>query len=168
MTEFQPEKILEVLTRHQVRFILIGGVAAIYYGSRQVTTDVDITPAGDEKNLERLSRALDELGAKIRTEDDPRGHPFAHDATSLRGMLMLNLATAFGDLDIALMPSGTTGYADIKREAEDVDILGIKAPIASLADIIRSKEAAGRAKDFAVLPELREILEARARLNGDS
>lgn len=166
MTEFQPEKILEVLTKHQVRFVLIGGVAAIYYGSRQVTTDVDITPADDEKNLERLSGALDELGAKIRTEDQPRGLPFAHDATSLKGMPMLNLVTDFGDLDIALMPSGTAGYADIKREAEDVDILGVKVSIASLADIIRSKEAAGRAKDLAVLPELREVLEARGRRIG--
>lgn len=163
MTEFRPEKILEVLSRHKVRFILIGGLAAVYYGSRQVTTDVDITPADDEANLTLLSKALDELQANIRTESEPAGIAFTHDAVSLRAMETLNLATAFGALDIAFVPAGTFGYRDIKRETEGVSILGVDVSIASLADVIRSKEAAGRAKDLAVLPELREILEARDR-----
>lgn len=161
MSEFRPEAILEVLNRHGVQFILIGGVAAIYYGSRQVTTDVDVTPADDDGNLSRLSEALAELRARIRTEAEPDGLPFAHDATSLRQMEVLNLRTSFGDMDIALKPSGTQGFSDMKREAVAGKILGVEVQIASLADVIRSKEAAGRAKDLAVLPELREILEAR-------
>ena len=163
MNDFRPEAILEVLNRHGVAFVLIGGVAAIFHGARQVTTDVDITPAEDLANLERLSDALTELGARIRTESEPDGVPFAHDAESLRGIGMLNLRTAFGDMDISLKPSGTEGFADIKREAAPGVILGVEVQIASLADVIRSKEAAGRAKDLAVLPELREILEARQR-----
>ena len=163
MTEFRPDEILRVLTKHRVRFVLIGGLAAVYYGSRHVTTDVDITPEDSEANLDRLSRSLDELEARIRTEGEPEGVPFSHDGESLRSTQILNLATVFGDMDITLEPSGTTGYSDLAREAEDADVLGVSVPLASLADVIRSKEAAGRAKDLAMLPELREILEARKR-----
>lgn len=166
MSRFRPDAILEVLNRHDVRFILIGGVAAIYYGSRQVTTDVDITPAQDEDNLARLSEALTELEARIRTADEPQGVPFAHDAASIGQMKMLNLTTIHGDMDLTFTPSGTEGFIDLDRDAGPAAILGVAVRIASLADVIRSKEAAGRAKDLAVLPELREILEARQRPSG--
>jgi predicted nucleotidyltransferase len=169
MSEFAPDRILAVLNAHGVRFVLIGGMAAIYYGSRHITTDIDITPEDSLENLELLSSALDELGARVRTQDAPDGLAFAHDGESLRTTEMLNLTTAFGDFDISLVPSGTFGYSDLAREAGDVDVLGVHVRIASLADVIRSKEAAGRAKDLAVLPELREILEARHRRDrGDS
>ena len=40
-------------------------------------------------------------------------------------------------------------------------MFGLVVPVASLADVIRSKQAANRAKDQRVLPTLREILASR-------
>jgi hypothetical protein len=157
--EFSPERILEVLSRHGVRCILIGGFAAVIHGSPYVTTDVDVVPDSDASNLERLSEALTELHARIWTESNPAGVPFAHDATSLSAVRMWNLVTDYGRLDIAFEPSGTAGYPDIARDATHLTILGAQVDVASLADIIRSKEAAGRDKDRLVLPVLRRILE---------
>jgi hypothetical protein len=56
-------------------------------------------------------------------------------------------------------PSGTHGYDDLRRDAIELEILGVQVPLASLADIIRSKEAADRPKDRLTLPVLRRILE---------
>jgi hypothetical protein len=70
----------------------------------------------------------------------------------------LNLITKFGPLDLALRPSGTDGYADLVRSAEEIPLAGTLAPTASLADIVRSKEAAGRSKDNLALPALLEHL----------
>jgi hypothetical protein len=44
VTEFVPEEILRILNKHEVRYVLIGGLAATFYGSVTPTFDVDITP----------------------------------------------------------------------------------------------------------------------------
>ncbi len=157
MVDFRPERILEVLAAHGVEYVMIGGLAAAVHGSDLVTGDLDITPAASDANLARLSAALDELGARIRTDDEPEGLPFAHDARSLARGTVWNLVTDAGDLDLAMMPSGTRGYDDLRRGAIAIDILGVATRVASLADIIRSKEAAGREKDRAALPMLRRL-----------
>ena len=54
--------------------------------------------------------------------------------------------------------AGPQGYADLAREAAGVEAFGVLIPIASLADVIRSKQAANRPKDQRVLPTLRAIL----------
>lgn len=159
---FRGDAILEVLERHAVDFILIGGFAAAAQGSPIPTYDVDITPSADLENLARLSRALTELDAKVRAEGlDPL--PFSHDAQSLASALVWNLTTRYGDLDISLTPAGTRGYDDLRRDAVEVEIRGTRVLLASLADIVRSKGAAGRDKDRRALPVLRELLARQTR-----
>jgi hypothetical protein len=160
--EFRPEAILEVLERHQVRYVLIGGFAATIHGSPYVTTDVDITPATNPENLSHLSAALKELEARIRVAGGPGGVAFSHDAATLAKGQIWNLSTIFGDLDISFVPSGTRGYDDLRRDATDLEVLGVHVPLASLADIVRSKQAADRPKDRLTLPVLRRILEEGA------
>ncbi len=158
---FQPELILEVLERHRVRYVVIGGLAALAHGSPFPTRDVDVTPEMGPDNLRRLSDALRALDAKTWFGENEEPLPFAHDGASLANSGVWNLATPFGRIDISFQPNGTTGYADLVRDATPVDVLGVTVPIASLADIIRSKQAANRPKDQRVLPVLREILASR-------
>ena len=66
------------------------------------------------------------------------------------------------ELDITFSPSGTEGFDDLSRDAIHLTILGVPVDVASLADVIRSKEAAGREKDRLVLPVLRRIAEETA------
>jgi hypothetical protein len=157
--EFRPEKLLEVLARHRVRFVLIGGFAGVIHGSPYVTTDIDVVPDATAANLRRLSASLDELHARVWTDTEPEGVPFDHDATSLAASRTWNLVTDFGRLHIAFEPSGTDGFADVARDAVHLTILGAEVDVASLADVIRSKEAAGRDKDRLVLPVLRRLLD---------
>ena len=155
--EFAPERILATLHAHGVRCVLIGGFAAVLYGSPFVTTDIDVVPAGDLENLGRLSEALRELHAKVWTASEPDGLPFNNTATSLGAVGIWNLVTDHGRLDITFAPSGTDGYDDVARDAVHLVVLGAEVDVASLADVIRSKEAAGRDKDRLVLPTLRRI-----------
>jgi hypothetical protein len=60
---------------------------------------------------------------------------------------MWNLVTTAGRLDIAFLPAGTEGYEDLAKDAEQFEAFGVHFLAASLDDIIRSKEATGRAKD---------------------
>jgi hypothetical protein len=74
--------------------VVIGAVAALAHGAPiSATFDVDVTPARDPENLARLSDALRDLDARIRTAGVDGGLPFSHDALSLAKMQMLNLST---------------------------------------------------------------------------
>ena len=158
-TSFQPAEILAALERHGVRYVVIGGLAATLHGSPLATTDADICPARDVGNLERLAAALRELRARIRTPDAPSGLPFTCDATFLSAIqVVLNLTTTFGDLDVSIVPSGTEGFDDLRRQAIEILLAGHRISVAALSDVIRSKEAANRPKDQAALPTLRLLL----------
>jgi len=163
LPRFDPEAMLRILADEGVQYVLIGGLAATLHGSPLRTGDADICPARDSENLERLAIALRRMGAQIRTEDVPGGLPFACDAAFLRNVEMLNLTTNLGDVDVSFVPSGTTGYADLVRHVVEYDLGGLIVPVAALADIIRSKEAAGREKDRVALPTLRTLLERLSR-----
>ena len=163
--EFRPEQLLSALEGHGVRSVLIGGFAAVIHGSPYITTDVDIVPETTTENLERLSAALHVMHARVWTASEPEGVPFDHDAASLGSVGVWNLVTDFGRLDITLRPSGTDGYADVARDAVRLTILGTSVDVASLGDVVRSKEAADRDKDRLVLPVLRRILEEQETRN---
>ncbi|MGZ5129314.1 MAG: hypothetical protein ACXWZU_11665 [Actinomycetota bacterium] len=161
--EFRPELLLEVLARHGVHHVLIGGFAAVIHGSPYVTTDVDVVPDPSKANLRRLSAALTEMHARVWTATEPEGVPFEHDPASLSSVRIWNLVSDFGRLDVTFEPSGTAGFKDLSRDAVHLTILGAEVDVASLADVIRSKEAAGREKDRLVLPVLRRIQEETGR-----
>ena len=120
---FRPEEILATLAAQNVRFVLIGGMAAILHGDAGVTVDLDIVPAVDAENLDRLAAALRGLKARIRTEGEPNGLPFDCSGAFLSNLgphALLNLTTSAGDMDIVLMPAGTRQSAltpSMMREA---------------------------------------------------
>lgn len=158
MTTFDPYEVLRVLHAHGVRYVVVGGFAAVAHGSPLPTADIDITPALDAPNLAALSAALRDLDARVRVADVPGGLPFEHDAGTLAAQTTLNMVTRAGDVDLVLRPAGTTGYDDVVRDAVVVVVRGQPLPLASLADVVRSKQAAGRPKDLAALPVLRALL----------
>lgn len=151
-----PTRALDVLRRHDVRFIVIGAVAAVAQGHPLTTGDTDVTPQRDPENYEHLAAALIELHAELRT---PTGSvEFPIDARFLAEVDARTLDTDAGALDLVFMPAGTRGYEDLRRDAIELD-LGVPVLVASLRDLIRMKEASNRPKDVAQLPALRATLE---------
>lgn len=145
---------LELLERRGVDYVLIGGLAGVLHGSPAVTFDTDVCAARDRDNLERLAAALREMEARIRTDAEPGGLPFACDATFLSAMKVVNLTTKFGDFDISFEPAGFDGYDELVVRSVDLPVGGLTVKVASLTDVIRSKETANRPKDHATLPIL--------------
>lgn len=144
---FDPERIITVLARHGVRYVLVGALAARLQGFPRLTADADITPARDAANLERLAAALRELKARVYTEDAPEGLPFDVSAPALARAELWNLVTAAGRLDIVFNPAGTKGYEDLLGKALRYEVFGVELQAAALRDIVRSKKAAGRPQD---------------------
>jgi hypothetical protein len=148
--------IVDVLNRHHVRFVVIGAFAAITQRAPiPATRDIDLTPDSSPENLSRLSEALKELGARIRTDAVDEGLPFDHDGRSLAASSVWNLICPFGEFDISFVPSGIAGgYEELAVAAHRMRVDGVEVLVADLSDVIRSKEAAGRPKDLQVLPIL--------------
>jgi hypothetical protein len=149
-----PQLLFEVLARHKVEYVLIGGLAGNLHGSPLTTNDADITPRRTKRNLRRLASALVELDARIRSAQQPDGVEFARDPEFLERMKMLNMQTRAGDFDIAFEPAGFSGYDELAVHAEAFEVFGLRVQVASLRDIIRSKEIANRLKDQAAMPVL--------------
>lgn len=154
--------IVDALNRHDVRYLVIGGVAAILQGAPLTRTlDVDVTPAPDEENRRRLAQALTHLEARLRAPglEEPIQVPL--DERTFTGMTTMTFMTRLGPFDVCFMPDGTNGYDDLVRDARIVEFDGVKAPVASLDDIVRSKMAARREKDAAHLVILAEEIRRR-------
>jgi len=56
------KRFLLLLSRHKVKFLLIGGYAVIYYGYERTTNDMDIWLKPSNKNRDRIIRAFREHG----------------------------------------------------------------------------------------------------------
>ncbi len=57
------EDILDLFDRHEVRYLIIGGLAFIYHAKPRYTKDIDLWIGPGQDNLERANRALREFGS---------------------------------------------------------------------------------------------------------
>ena len=155
MTDF--EKLLVVLARHGVEFIVVGGAAAIAHGSSRLTQDLDIVYSRAPRNLERIAAALAQYKPYLRGA--PAGLPFTWDVHMLARGLNFTLVTSLGDIDLlGEIPGGGT-YADLAGNAVELEIFGTQCLCLSLAQLIRAKRASGRPKDLEALAELEALEE---------
>jgi hypothetical protein len=154
-----PRPILGVLARHQVRFVVIGGIAASLQGSTTITNDFDICYARDQENLERLAAALRELQANVRCA---RKHAALRlDARTLKAGSNFTFDTKYGAFDCRVAAAGSFDYDQLRRNADEMDLVDTKVPVASLDDLIRMKRAAGRNKDLIEVENLAALREVR-------
>jgi hypothetical protein len=147
MAQFDPLRAMRLLLDHQVRFIVIGGVAGAAHGSPSITQDLDICYDRSPDNLERLTSVLQQLHARLRGVEDEV--PFILDAKTLKAGDHFTFITDAGDLDILGTPAGSSGYDDLASEAVETELDGLRVLVASIEDLMAMKRAAGRAKDIA-------------------
>ena len=91
--------------------------------------------------------------------------PFVLDHRTLAAGDSFTFETDAGDLDVVGTPSGTGGFRDLDAGATTYDLGdGLAVRVVGLDDLIRMKEATGRAKDevhLHVLAALRDMLDDR-------
>lgn len=161
--ELDATEIVRVLNAHGVRYVIVGGFAALLHGLTQTTFDIDITPQDSEANLERLCAALDALDAQLWPPgaDLPVDWPWT--PRGFRDLTTAATRTRAGDLDIVLRPDAPGGrtfrYEELASDAVVIALPDVDAPVAALEHVIASKEAAGRDKDRLALPLLRALLD---------
>lgn len=149
----------KLLTEHNVKYVVVGGLAASAQGSSYLTEDIDICYARDKENLLRLAEALQLLHPALRGA--PAGLPFRLDFSTLRAGLNFTLTTDYGDIDLLGEVAGLGMYDEVVKFSEELEVFGVTCRVLTLEGLIVAKRVAGRAKDLRVLPELEALLELR-------
>jgi len=122
---------------HDVRYVVIGGIAAVLHGVPRATFDLDILIEATTSNVERLLQALREAGFGTADLVDAQG-------------ILDNEITVFNDrvrIDVQISTPGLT-FTDAWSRRETMDYQGQKFYVASRQDLIASKRAAGRPRDL--------------------
>lgn len=158
MPELDIQTILEELVQGGVEFLLIGGIAVGYHGHVRATKDVDVVPAPDPDNLQKLARTLERLDAKVEGADelgsDELPDPLDPEALALGGNWVLQ--TRFGRLDIMQWIGDNALWEKLSPAAIDDEIGGLPVRMVSYGDLVALKEEAGRPEDLADLEHLRQ------------
>ncbi len=140
-------ELFRVLANHGVDYLVIGGVAAQVHGRRRTTKDLDVTPAPDVSNFDRLAAALVALDA--HPVELGRGAP-SPTAEQLRlAPVVPPLATRHGELHILNEVPGATEYTAMRARALVTDLDGIDVHIVGVDDLIRMKRSTARPSDIA-------------------
>jgi len=160
--ELDIQAILRELVEGGVEFLLIGGVAVGYHGHVRATKDVDVVPAPDRENLERLAEVLTDLEAQVEgAEEFDKGElPDPLDPSTLELGGNWVLATRLGRLDVMQWIGDSPLWSDLSPEALSDRIGGLPIKIVSYEDLVKLKELAGRPQDLTDLQRLREAREA--------
>ncbi len=149
-------ELLLLLSKYEVSFIVVGGVAAIVEGAPVTTLDLDVVFEQEGENVTRLAQALASLHAVYR---DPAGRRILPDEQRLATTRTNLLATDLGPLDALAEIGDGERYESLLKHSHARALGGATVQVLSLEKVIETKEAANRDKDRAVLPILRRALE---------
>jgi hypothetical protein len=148
-------KVLSTLCTHEVRYLLMGGQACVFYGAAEFSRDCDIAIVCDAENISRLQAALRELDARqiavpeFAVELLERGHAahFRCQSPDAKGVR----------IDVMAKLRGVAPFEELwSRRTTLEDAAGVRFELMALADLVAAKKTQ-RDKDW---PMLRRLIEA--------
>lgn len=146
------QRIADTLARCKLEAILIGNAAAALHGAPVTTLDFDFMFRETPGNLRKLKAFARELRAVIYRPYYPVSglYRVINDDTGLQ-------------VDFMPVIHGVRSFERLRSRARTIEIGSSLLQIADLGDVVRSKRAAGRLRDQAVLPVLEATLEELKR-----
>jgi hypothetical protein len=152
-------ELFRLLNRHRVRYIVVGGAAAVLQGVPITTLDVDVVYDRADDNVAALIPALAELDAVFRTD----ARKLRPNESHLRSDGHKLLQTKLGILDLLATIEDATDYAALKPFAEDVALGDMTVQVLSLERLIEVKKKLTRPKDRLMLMHLEATLDERRK-----
>jgi hypothetical protein len=148
-------EILRALDAVHLEALIVGTTAAVLQGAPVMTQDVDLLIRDTPANRNKLSRLCDAIGSGRPVQISPLS------ATLRLPGLVTPVDVLFEEI------AGGLTFASLRSRSVRVSIGELAATVACLEDIIRSKEAAGRPKDLAQLPILRDTVRVKRAVDDD-
>jgi NurA-like 5'-3' nuclease len=155
MPEANLTEIIEGLLTADVKFILVGGLAAVIQGAPFTTMDVDIVHSQSPDNILKLFEFLQSINAIYRRPDDKIIAPKEKDFLS-KGQVLLS--TQKGPLDVlAFIEEGKT-YNDLLKHTIEIEFRGRKIHVLDIKMLTELKKKSRDPKDKLKLPVLEETV----------
>jgi len=155
------EPLFEALTRRNVRYVVVGGVAVVLHGHPRLTADVDLAIDLDPEPLAHTMQVLTELGfepqrpVSIEQFMDPA---IRAEWISQRNMTVFSLRSRTDALLSAdVFAQNPIAFADLWRDAVQIALHSTTVRVASIPHLIEMKSLAGRPKDLEDIAHLRDI-----------
>ena len=123
--------------RHDVRYVVIGGIASVLHGVPRATFGLDILIEATPENAERLLDAMLDAGlgtASLTSADDL----LAHEITIFKDRVRVDVQTSTPGIS----------FEQAWDHRQTMSFQGQQFFIVSKEDLIRSKRAAGRDIDL--------------------
>jgi len=140
-------RIAAALEKHGLEAVLIGNAAAALQGAPVTTVDFDFFFRKTPANLKKLKRVAAELGAIAL-------HPY-YPAS---GLIRLMRDDDGLQLDFMDLIDGVPSFEGLRRRSLRIRMGTASLRVAPLADIIKSKRAAGRPRDLSLLEKPERLL----------
>jgi hypothetical protein len=152
-------RLIETFCLHEVKYVVVGGVAAVLQRVPINTMDFDVVYANDVENAQRLTAALAVLGTTHR-EDTSR------EVTEAELVLGQTLHCRAGRLDLDLMSTlgESDSYAALLPDTDRLEVAGYLVDVLKLEKLIQLKRTMSRPKDRFMLLHLEATLEERERM----
>ena len=141
-------RVAQLLERHGLEAVLIGNAAAALQGAPVGTVDLDFLFRRNPANVRKLTAIAAELNAMLMKPHYP-----------VSGLLRISRDEDGLQLDFMDVIHGVRSFEGLRKRAHEIRIGEARLLVACLADIIKSKKAAGRPRDLAVLAVLEQALE---------
>ena len=131
------QDVFRLFQKHDVKYVVIGGVASILHGVPRATFDLDILIEATPGNAQKLLDALVEAGLGTATLTNAE-NILANEITIFRDRVRLDVQTSTPGID----------FQDAWLNRKTISYHGQEFFILSKTDLILSKRASGRDVDL--------------------
>lgn len=160
------ERVLEVLQKEKVRYLVVGGVAVNLHGIPRFTADLDIMIDFDPDNLDCFIRAMKRLRYKPRVPvaleafKDPVNRTKWQEEKNMRVFTLIDLRARYlHDLDVFI--NNPIGFEKCWKARKDIRVKRIRIHLISIPHLIILKKQAARDHDKSDIKALRQRLRLR-------
>lgn len=136
---------LELLTKHKVDYLLVGGYAVILNGYVRSTGDLDLWVNKTKGNYDKLSKVYQDFGAPI--------FPFSEFNSNQFDVWSIGVEPI--KIEILTKVDGLI-FSDSKLNCNYLEIQHFKIPYINYNDLLKNKETSGRYKDLADIEQLKK------------
>jgi predicted nucleotidyltransferase len=164
MSQFIP--VFRLLNDANVRYVVVGGIAAVLHGHVRATADIDLVIDLEPTEATKAIRALVDGGFKPLAPVDPLlfANPIEREGwINNKGMKVFSLHSSTPGPSVDLFVRHPIPFEDLWSRAVSMDLGGVEVKICSIDDLIALKRSAGRPQDLADIEQLARIQEIKAR-----
>ncbi len=154
-TPLNLEKLIENLNKAGIKYILVGGIAAVSHGAPVLTFDLDIVHERSLTNIQKIKDLLVSLDAHQRRPDDLIIKP---DFDALKDTGHQLLSTKYGPMDLLGAIEKGLGYDELMKNIVKIEFHGHEIHVLDLETLVELKRESTLPEDIQRLKILEETL----------